>query len=86
MENNRKIINLIENALEYDDYDFRINFLVGGIMSADSNDTQEKIENNENWLSIIAEYARNYVGSPEKESYFSHLLESIKEFLNSPGD
>ena len=48
-------------------------------MSADSNDTQEKIKIMKNWLSIIAEYARNYVGSPEKESYFSSV-ESIKEF------
>lgn len=86
MENDKKITELIESALEYDDYDFRINFLVGGMMSADSNDTPEKIKNNENWLSIIAEYARNYVGSPEKEPYFSHLSESIEEFLNSTGE
>lgn len=84
MENNRKIIDLIESALGYDDYDFRINFLVGGMMSAESNDTPEKIKNNENWLSVIAEYARNYTGCPEKEKFFSHLSESIKEFLNRP--
>ena len=84
MENNRKIIDLIESALGYDDYDFRINFLVGGMMSAESNDTPEKIKNNENWLSIISEYAGNYTGSPEKEKYFWHLSQSIKDFLNSP--
>lgn len=86
MENDRKIIELVESALECDDYDFRINFLVGGMMSAEANDTPEKIRDNENWLSIIAEYARNYTGSPEKENYFLHLAESIKEFLNSPGE
>lgn len=84
MENDKKIIELIESALECEDYDFRINFLVGGMMSAESNDTPEKIKDNENWLSVIAEYARNYTGCPEKERYFSHLSESIKEFLNRP--
>lgn len=86
MEDDKKIIDLIESALEYNDYDFRINFLVGGMMSADSNDTAEKIMKNEKWLSVIAEYARNYTGSTERERYFSHLSESIKEFLSSPGE
>ena len=53
-------------------------------MSAESNDTPEKIKDNENWLSVIAEYARNYTGCPEKERHFSHLSESIKEFSNRP--
>lgn len=82
MENRKKIIELIESALEFDDYEFRINFLVAGMMSAESNDTPEKIKNNESWLSIIAEYARNYRGSVEKENYFSRLSKSIKNFLN----
>lgn len=82
MENRKKIIELIESALEFNDYEFRINFLVAGMMSAESNDTPEKIKNNESWLSIIAEYARNYRGSIEKEKYFSHLSKSIKNFLN----
>ena len=44
MENDKKITELIESALECDDYDFRINFLVGGMMSAESNDTPEIIQ------------------------------------------
>lgn len=84
MEDNKKIIELIESALKCDDFNFRINFLVGGMMSADSNDTEDKIRKNKNWLSIIAEYSSNYTGSPEKENYLSHLSKSISEFLNSP--
>lgn len=84
MEENKKIIELIENALEYDDYKFRINLLIAGMMSAESNDTEEKIKKNNNWLSLIVEYALNYSGSPEKENYFSHLANSIKEYLTRP--
>lgn len=42
MEN--KIADLIEDALKYDDYEFRLNFLVSGLMSYEANDTKEKEE------------------------------------------
>lgn len=80
MEGKKKIIELIESALKYDDYKFRINFLVAGMMSAESNDTPEKTKKNESWLSVISDYADNYSGPAE--NYLSHLSESIKKYLN----
>ena len=35
-----KIADLIEDALKYDDYEFRLNFLVSGLMSYEANDTK----------------------------------------------
>lgn len=38
----RKITDLIDDALKENDYKFRINFLLGGLMSCESNDSVEK--------------------------------------------
>ena len=35
----RKISDLVSAALNEEDYEFRINFLLAGLMSADANDT-----------------------------------------------
>lgn len=37
----KKIIELLDDALQYEDYELRINFFVGGLMSYESNDTVE---------------------------------------------
>lgn len=42
----RKITDLVSRALKEEDYKFRINFLLAGLMSAEGNDTPEKEENN----------------------------------------
>lgn len=43
-----RIIELIDDVVKEDDYKFRINFLVAGMMSAESNDTPDKIKANVN--------------------------------------
>ncbi len=42
MEEKNKVTNLIKGALEEEDCKFRINFLIGGMMCEESNDTPEK--------------------------------------------
>ena len=38
----RNIVDLFEDALSSEDYRFKISFLVGGLVSYESNDTAEK--------------------------------------------
>lgn len=46
----RKITDLVEDALNYPDYDRRINFLLAGLLSEDANDTpyERTVYNKEN--------------------------------------
>ena len=76
-----KITDLIESVLEEEDYELRINFLVAGLMSEESNDTEINILQNKQWLSEIAEFCRTYSGNKEKEEYMQHLNKTILDFL-----
>ncbi|MDO5363442.1 MAG: hypothetical protein Q4F03_12525 [Eubacteriales bacterium] len=76
-----KITDLIKGALEEGDYEFQINFLVAGLMSEESNDTEINILQNKQWLSEIAEFCRTYSGNKEKEEYMQHLNKTILDFL-----
>ena len=74
-----KITDLIEDALNYPDYDRRINFLVAGLISADANDTPEKEAVNLGHLQEIYKYCCNYTG--EKADYISRISDTIKTYL-----
>ena len=76
-----KITDLIESVLEEEDYELRINFLVAGLMSEESNDTEINILQNKQWLSEIAEFCRTYSGNKEKEEYIQYLNKTILDFL-----
>lgn len=79
MEEKNKITDLIEGALKEEDYELRINFLIGGMMCEESNDSPEKIRKNQEWLSEIAEFCKTYTG--DKKSYLDHIKENIEKFL-----
>lgn len=81
MTEKNKITDLIESALEEEDYELRINFLVAGLMSEESNDTEINILQNKRWLSEIVEFCRTYSGNKEKEEYMKHLNKTILDFL-----
>ena len=81
MEEKNKIIDLINGALEEEDYEFRINFLIAGLMSEESNDAEINIFQNKQWLSEIAEFCRTYSGNKEKEGYMKRINETILDFL-----
>lgn len=79
-----KITDLITDALQYDDWEFRINFLVGGLMSYESNDTPEKEMNCNRYLHEISNFCCEYNGSDEQIHYFDKLYDSICKYLDYP--
>ena len=79
MEEKNKITDLIEGTLKEEDYELRINFLIGGMMCEESNDSPEKIRKNQEWLSEIAKFCKVYTG--DKKSYLDHIKENIEKFL-----
>lgn len=79
MEEKNKITNLIKSELEEEDYKFRINFLIGGMMCEECNDSSEKIRNNQEWLNEVAEFCKAYTG--DKKEYLDHIKENIEKFL-----
>lgn len=74
-----KITELIEEVLKEENYELRINFLIGGMMCEEGNDSPEKIRKNQEWLSEIAEFCKTYTG--DKKSYLDHIKENIEKFL-----
>ena len=81
----RKITDLVVDALNEDDYEFRINFLLAGLMSEEGNDTPEKEENNRKFLADIQDYLKRYDGDAEKVAYADRIADAINSFL-SAGD
>lgn len=86
MEN--KIIDLIEDALKREDYELRINFLVFGLMSYESNDTADKERQSTLYLKEILNYIENKTKNEVKNDKFDflmHLKDNIKNYLDFPG-
>ena len=77
----RKITDLVVDALNEDDYEFRINFLLAGLMSEEGNDTPEKEENNRKFLADIQDYLKRYDGDAEKVAYADRVADTINSFL-----
>ena len=75
----RKITDLIEGALDYPDYNRRINFLLAGLISADANDTPEKEQANIENLKEICKYCNNYDG--DKPDYIKRIAEIIVPYI-----
>ena len=75
----RKIIDLLEDALCYPDYDKRINFLLAGLLSAESNDTPENEKMNIEYLKEIYSYCCAYTG--DKKEFIAHIARQIKGYL-----
>lgn len=86
MEN--KIIDLIEDVLKREDYELRINFLVCGLMSYESNDTADKERQSTLYLKEILNYIENKTKNEVKNDKFDflmHLKDNIKNYLDFPG-
>lgn len=79
MEEKNKITDLINDALEEEDCEFQINFLIGGMMCEECNDSIEKIKKNQEWLREIAEFCENYKG--DKKKFLNHIKDNIENFL-----
>ena len=76
----RKVTDLLEDAIKYEDYNKMINFLVAGLVCAESNDTPEKEQQNNKYLQDIYDFCENYSG--EQQPYFDHLKKTIRDYLS----
>lgn len=77
------VIDLIRDALEQDDYKFRLNFLIAGLISAEANDTEEKQKQNTEWLEeIMAFIAKPLAYDGERTEYLSRLVDTINSYLH----
>lgn len=84
----KKINELLDDALQYEDYELRINFLVGSLMSYESNDTADKERKSTFYLKEILNYIENKTENEVKDDKFDflmHLKDNIKKYLDFPG-
>ena len=77
---NRKITDLLDEALNCTDYDKRINFLLAGMISEEANDTPEKEEANMAYLREIFKYCIDYRG--DKSNYIKRVANIIKQYIS----
>ena len=66
-----------KKLMEEDDYKFRINFHLAGLMSAEGNDTPEKEENNRKFLADVQNYLKWYDVDAEKAAYANRIADAI---------
>lgn len=76
-----RITDLIEDALQQDDYKMRINFLIVGLICEEENDTPEKLETNKKCLLEIDGFIKNYSGDAEKKEFLLGIRKSINNYL-----
>lgn len=83
----RSIIDLVKDALETDDYKFKISLLVGGLVSYESNDTDEKQLQSTEYLTEILGYMQSVNASdPDKKEFINSITETIERYLNWEDD
>ncbi|WP_270458483.1 hypothetical protein [Faecalimonas umbilicata] len=79
----RSIVDLFEDALHSEDYQFKISFLVGGLVSYESNDTAEKQAQSTEYLEEILNYIKSLnEDDREKSEFIHHITETIERYLN----
>lgn len=74
-----KIIDLIIDALKEDDYSFRINFLLAGLMSEEANIDSDAEAKNNLYLKNIYDFCQDYRG--DREEYMKHISGTISRYL-----
>lgn len=82
MDKQRKVTDLLENALGMEDYKFRINLIVAGLMFEDPEADEEKNKNSRKMLSEIVTYCKKGNNKEEKNVYLKKTAERIESYLN----
>lgn len=83
----RSIIDLVKDALETDDYKFKISLLVGGLVSYESNDTEEKqLQSTEYLTEILGCMQSVNASDPDKKEFINSITETIERYLNWEDD
>lgn len=72
---------LLKDALECNDYKIRLNFLAAGLMSEESNDTEEKFEQSRKYLNEILDFCVNYHGPEDRKIFIKHFGTTIEDYL-----
>lgn len=78
----RSIIDLFKDALESDDYEFKVALLVGGLVSYEANDTAEKEAQSTEYLTEILRYLKSASSDPDKGEFTKNITETIERYLN----
>lgn len=79
----RSIVDLFKDALYSEDYQFKISFLVGGLVSYESNDTAEKQAQSTKYLKEIFDYINSLNENDcGKSEFIQHIKETIERYLN----
>lgn len=83
----RSIIDLFKDALESDDYKFKAAFLVGSLVSYESNDTPEKEVQSTEYLTEILGYLQSVNSKDsDKEKFINSIMGTIERYLNWEDD
>ncbi len=83
MDKQRKVTDLLEDALSTEDYKFRINLIVAGLMFENPEADADEIKGSRKRLSEIAEYCKKGNGEEEKRNYLDKTAERIESYLNA---
>lgn len=79
----RSIVDLFEDALHSEDYQFKISFLVGGLVSYESNDTAEKQAQSTKHLEEILDYITSLdENDSQKSKFIQDIKKTIDRYLN----
>ena len=81
MDKQRKITDLLEDALGMEDYKFRINLIVAGLMFEDPEADEEKNKSSRKMLSEISTYCKKGDNEEEKNAYLKKTAERIENYL-----
>lgn len=77
----RKITNLIESALNEDDYKFKINLLLASLFGG-SDDTEEVLREKDNHLRTIKSWIDEGNYPQDKSEYFLKISQNISDYLS----
>ena len=74
---------LMVDAMQMDDYKFRVNFLLAALISEEANDTDEKMEKNKKALNYFLEFSNSFSGDREKEEFLDKTSKTVREYLSN---
>lgn len=81
MDKKRKVTDLLEDAINTEDYKFRINLIVAGLMLDEPEADEENIKNSRQMLLEIATYCKKGNSERDKKDYLCKTAERIESYL-----
>ncbi len=81
MSEKAKVTDLIKDALEMDDYDIAINFIISGLLLTGENEDKNRRENKKKMLKEIMEFCKEGNADKEKDKCLRKKAEIIAKYL-----